>query len=840
MPSRLSSLLVRDGLIGVKRMERAFQRQVIYGGALDTILLEMAQIDEATLCDYLSLATGLPAASTEQLELIASEATELCPEEVARRYHVAPLTIENDALRVLVSEPVDFTELEDLADQLDLAIQPLVAPEFRFNLLFSRAFGLQPSARFSKLAEAVAHIEPTLPAEQAAPAPEPSDGVPTGAEDVDSGWTLSGVFEAVAPPEVEPDAEPDAEPEAEPEPERVPATVSEAVRSTARFSSDALQQRLASAPRVSRIRDAYRVVRPLPEEPDEPGELADPEAPETIEAETPETIEAIEASWPGREAPAETDDEAERVTDPSELTPVTAGSSALAARGADRFHGSEAIDGGGIVSGLIYEETERVGPPHLAELDALSPLSIVEATALLASATDRDQIFRVLLRTVAAATGWGALLIIQGGEAMGRFAVHRGQLITDGVSAATIPLDAASPFQRVATSASPYIGKLATGNPAVDEQVVRVAGQMPPSALLLPVALRERVVAIALGHGGSGPLQITALAELLPLATAAAAALIRLIKEAKKQASAAARAAVPPATEANADSKPAAIDEITELLDGAESTDRGESSEAVRALLGRVDEVVPYLDDRFPGRLDLDRYAANWRTVRASQYGPIMDLVIKIGTPCGPMLAAKLDDPRRDIRYYAAVCAAELRPAVALGALAERVFDRDFGVREIALHALAGYPARELEGALGQVRQALDAGDGDRVVAAARALAALGDLAAVPHLIDALAASDAEGQEAARRALRRLTSHDFGSSPRKWLTWWEENRQKNRLEWLIEALGQRDEELRRQAGDDLRTLTGEELGFRAEAPRRQRDEARRRWREWWQRERHRF
>ena len=44
MPSRLSSLLVRDGLVGVKRMEKAFQRQVIYGGSLGTNLLEMNAI----------------------------------------------------------------------------------------------------------------------------------------------------------------------------------------------------------------------------------------------------------------------------------------------------------------------------------------------------------------------------------------------------------------------------------------------------------------------------------------------------------------------------------------------------------------------------------------------------------------------------------------------------------------------------------------------------------------------------------------------------------------------------------------------------------------------------
>ena len=63
MPSRLSSLLVRDGLVGVKRMEKAFQRQVIYGGSLDTILLEMGFVVEERLSQYLALASGLPPTS---------------------------------------------------------------------------------------------------------------------------------------------------------------------------------------------------------------------------------------------------------------------------------------------------------------------------------------------------------------------------------------------------------------------------------------------------------------------------------------------------------------------------------------------------------------------------------------------------------------------------------------------------------------------------------------------------------------------------------------------------------------------------------------------------------
>ena len=73
MPSRLSSLLVRDGLVGVKRMEKAFQRQVIYGGSLDTILLEMNLVPEERLTQYLALASGLPPAARDEGDAIDAE-----------------------------------------------------------------------------------------------------------------------------------------------------------------------------------------------------------------------------------------------------------------------------------------------------------------------------------------------------------------------------------------------------------------------------------------------------------------------------------------------------------------------------------------------------------------------------------------------------------------------------------------------------------------------------------------------------------------------------------------------------------------------------------------------
>jgi hypothetical protein len=79
MPSRLSSLLVRDGLVGVKRMEKAFQRQVIYGGSLDTTLLEMGLVPEERLTQYLALTSGLPPANRAECNVFDALAVQRCP-----------------------------------------------------------------------------------------------------------------------------------------------------------------------------------------------------------------------------------------------------------------------------------------------------------------------------------------------------------------------------------------------------------------------------------------------------------------------------------------------------------------------------------------------------------------------------------------------------------------------------------------------------------------------------------------------------------------------------------------------------------------------------------------
>ena len=155
MPSRLSSLLVRDGLVGVRRMEKAFQRQVIYGGSLDTILLELGMVPEDRLCQYLALASGLPPASRAETEHLDPAAVQLLPLESAQAYRAVPLALEGEAVRMAVASPIDLAALEDLADHVDRPLRPLLVPEYRWHVMLEQAYGVPTPQRFAALASQI-------------------------------------------------------------------------------------------------------------------------------------------------------------------------------------------------------------------------------------------------------------------------------------------------------------------------------------------------------------------------------------------------------------------------------------------------------------------------------------------------------------------------------------------------------------------------------------------------------------------------------------------------------------------------------------------------------------
>lgn len=855
MPSRLSSLLVRDGLVGVKRMEKAFQRQVIYGGSLDTILLEMALVPEERLTQYLSLSSGLPPATRDETNVFDADAVRRLPEDVAHQFRVAPLCVDGDALRVLVSDPVDMSSLEELADAIDVPIQPLIVPEYRWHVVYARAYGVSAPARYTTLAKQVDAQPPTLPVGKPRTViVEPPSG---SSRDGDSGvdHVIVDVRDTLPP------AARAAAAVAE------PADASDAAGAGADVATPGPAAALAAAAVHTGPVGQVPSLRPVGPESNTLRMAAVPEPAADDETQPTGPIAADAAAHPPG-APR---------TRTLELS-VDAYAAHLSAtedarRDAERRH-APAGGGSGPSAGVPREVAPQTSPGDAVIRSPLAvgdssatrqgPMSAVVAREALQVADDRDQIFLVLLRALRSRARYAGLLTVQGGAAIGRLAIAEGTFDVATISSVLIPLDEPSAFRTAVTTQHPHVGPIATGDPEVDGMLGRL-GELPRSALILPIVLRDRVVAVAVAHRGDDDLGMADVVELLPLGAAVADALGRLIVRHKAAGYRAPEAAAPAVVEVSVDdvatkrverpatawripTAPAAVPietgtevsvtaeparPVAELLDTIAAADEGRAEAAIGEAIDRADEVVPALAGRFPGKLRVDRYQVSGRALRAAQYGGLLELMVRLGPPVSDLVVEKMGDPHRDVRFYATVCAAELRPRSAVYALVERLFDVDYGVRAAAMEALIGYPLRDLDAALARARHALHSEDAERVQAAATAIAELTDIAAIPDLLDVVG-RDSRRAEHARRALSVLSKQDFGTSERKWRRWWDEHRTRNRIEWLIEGLVHKDVALRQAAAEDLRKLTGEHFGYHHDLPKRDREQAHQRWRQWWQ------
>jgi hypothetical protein len=183
MASRLSDRLIAAGLAPAETVRVAIARQAVYGGALDTALLEIDALAEAPLWSALSAATDLPVPdralceSPEKVTLPARAAAELDGAWSAR-CRAVPVGRKDGALQILCGEPVARAELDAASAALGIPFTLYVAPEIwlaavqqavfdrpmapRLVRLFARVVGAQPVRRWQ--ASYAPEIAPEPPA----------------------------------------------------------------------------------------------------------------------------------------------------------------------------------------------------------------------------------------------------------------------------------------------------------------------------------------------------------------------------------------------------------------------------------------------------------------------------------------------------------------------------------------------------------------------------------------------------------------------------------------------------------------------------------------------------
>ncbi len=218
--------------------------------------------------------------------------------------------------------------------------------------------------------------------------------------------------------------------------------------------------------------------------------------------------------------------------------------------------------------------------------------------------------------------------------------------------------------------------------------------------------------------------------------------------------------------------------------------------------------------------------------------GPLFSLLLRLGDVAISPLLERISNPQTspELRGQLVLVLAEAPSPSALSVLGELLLDRSEPVRTAALSVLRSFPPSSSLRALSKsLHDQLDKSEERRSCYAIDALCELRDASIVPQLISMLEDADPAVSEAARRGLVTLTKQDFGDSGWRWKSWWQKNGPKARLSWLLAGLSHGDALIRSSAFDELSTMSGDIAGYRYDDPKRERELARKRWAEWWQR-----
>lgn len=148
MPARLAQHLVTRGLLSAQTIEDAQRRRATYGGALDTVLLEMGAIAEAGMLQALADVSGLKPVNLADFEP-NQDMARFIPANVAERLGAVPLSVDGGVLHVATCYPPSQRELEEVAVLLGKQLEPWIAVETRVRDWISAVYGsaLQPRHR---------------------------------------------------------------------------------------------------------------------------------------------------------------------------------------------------------------------------------------------------------------------------------------------------------------------------------------------------------------------------------------------------------------------------------------------------------------------------------------------------------------------------------------------------------------------------------------------------------------------------------------------------------------------------------------------------------------------
>jgi len=137
---KIGELLVKEGVITEKQLQKALEQQKGSNEHLGTILVRMGYVSESVLTNMLGKQLGVASVDLTNFEIDEDILREI-PEEIARKYNVIPLHRMGHTITVAMVDPTNVMAIDDIKFHTGYNIEPVVSAEASIKKAINRYYG---------------------------------------------------------------------------------------------------------------------------------------------------------------------------------------------------------------------------------------------------------------------------------------------------------------------------------------------------------------------------------------------------------------------------------------------------------------------------------------------------------------------------------------------------------------------------------------------------------------------------------------------------------------------------------------------------------------------------
>ena len=148
MDEKLGELLIKKNLLTQAQLEEALQAQVIFGGKLGTVLIEMGLITEDILAEILEQLINIPCAKPGQLQNIPDNVIKIISPEQAEKHKVMPVSVIGKKLTLAMADPRNLQSIDEISFRTGYIVMPILALEVRLVFALESYYGVKRTMRY--------------------------------------------------------------------------------------------------------------------------------------------------------------------------------------------------------------------------------------------------------------------------------------------------------------------------------------------------------------------------------------------------------------------------------------------------------------------------------------------------------------------------------------------------------------------------------------------------------------------------------------------------------------------------------------------------------------------